>query len=565
MVVALTTATAALAQRTITGTVVEKETKEAVIQATVALLNTDSTLVANAVTDMSGQFKVTAPKDAAYIVRITYIGFKTYTKRITVAGGKPLPMGTITIEPDSKMLKNVDVVKNIAKVTTKDDTIIYNAGAYRTPEGSVVEELIKKLPGAEVADDGTVTINGKTVQKVKVDGKEFMTGDTKTAIKNLPTSIVDRIKTYDEKSDLSRVTGIDDGNDQVVLDFGLKKGMNRGMFANVDAGVGTKSRYSGRGMGAIMQDNTRAMAFVNGNNTNDMGFGGGGGGFDMGDIFEQFFGGGVRSRTRARQQGPTKGADLRYDLSISFEDAAFGKEMTINVPRMETCEECEGTGAAKGTSPETCPDCNGTGMRQTTTRTPFGMISNARPCERCHGTGKIIKNPCGHCHGSGKVRVNKDIKVNIPKGVDEGNRLRIQNGGQAGERGGANGDLYVYINIKPHPIFQRDGVNVYCEIPITFVQAALGATVDAPTIDGKVDLKIPEGIQSGTVLKIRGKGIQRLRGEGRGDEFVKIKVLTPKNLSAYQRKLLQDFDKGGNENNNPEQKSFLDKLKGLFS
>ena len=294
-------------------------------------------------------------------------------------------------------------------------------------------------------------------------------------------------------------------------------------------------------------------------------FGGGGGGFDMGDIFEQFFGGGVRSRRSSRSQGPVQGADLRYDLTITFEEAAFGKEMTINVPRMENCEECGGTGAAKGTSPETCPDCKGSGMKQTTTRTPFGMISNARPCDRCHGTGKIIKNPCTHCHGSGKVRVNKDIKVNIPKGVDTGNRLRIQNGGQAGERGGKAGDLYVYINIKPHPIFTREGMNVYCEIPISFVQAALGATVDAPTIDGKVDLKIPEGIQSGTILKIRGKGISALRGEARGDEFVKIKVLTPKNLSAYQRKLLQDFDKNGSDNNNPEQKSFLDKLKGLFS
>ncbi len=293
-------------------------------------------------------------------------------------------------------------------------------------------------------------------------------------------------------------------------------------------------------------------------------FGGAGGGFDMGDIFEQFFGGG-RARRTQRNAGPVKGADLRYDLNISFEDAAFGKDMTIKVPRMENCEECGGTGAAKGTSPETCPDCKGSGMRQTITKTPFGTISNARPCERCHGTGKIIKTPCGHCHGSGKVRVDKDIRISIPKGVDTGNRLRIQNGGQAGERGGPNGDLYVYLNIKPHPIFTREGINVFCEVPISFVQATLGATIDAPTIDGRVELKIPEGIQSGTVLKIRGKGIQVLRGEGRGDEFVKIKVLTPKNLSAYQRKLLQDFDKGGNDNNNPEQKSFLDKLKGLFT
>ena len=278
MVVVLTASTVTLAQRTISGTVVEQDSKEAVIQATVALLKSDSSLVANAVTNMDGQFKLTAPQDGGYMIRITYVGFKTYLKSITVSEGKPLALGTITIAPDAKMLKNVDVVKNIAKVTTKDDTIIYNAGAYRTPEGSVVEELIKKLPGAEVSDDGTIKINGKTVQKIKVDGKEFMTGDTKTAVKNLPTSIVDRIKTYDEKSDLSRITGIDDGNEQMVLDLGLKRGMNRGMFANVDAGVGTKHRYSGRAFGAIMKDEMRVMSMLNANNTNDMGFGGGGGG-----------------------------------------------------------------------------------------------------------------------------------------------------------------------------------------------------------------------------------------------------------------------------------------------
>ena len=263
-----------------------------------------------------------------------------------------------------------------------------------------------------------------------------------------------------------------------------------------------------------------------------------GGGF--GDIFEQFFGGG--GRTRARQKrGPERGADLRYDLRITFEEAAFGKEMTIKVPRMETCEECEGTGAKKGTTPDDCPDCHGTGMRQTTTRTPFGVISNARPCERCHGTGQIIKNPCDHCHGAGKIRVERDIKLNIPKGVDEGQRLRVSGGGQAGERGGKPGDLYVYINIKPHKIFTRNDTEVHCEVPISFVQAALGAKIEAPTIDGKVDLTIPEGTQSGAVLRIRGKGIPFLRGEGRGDEFVKIKVLTPKNLSSRQKKLLREF------------------------
>lgn len=302
--------------------------------------------------------------------------------------------------------------------------------------------------------------------------------------------------------------------------------------------------------------------FNGGININDI-FGGAGG-FDMGDIFEQFFGGGGGARSR-QQAGPKRGADLRYDLSIAFEDAAFGIEMNIKVPRMETCEECGGTGAKKGTKPDECPDCHGTGMRQTTTRTPFGTISNARPCERCHGTGQIVKDPCKHCHGNGKVRVEREIKLNIPKGIDEGQRLRISGGGQAGERGGQPGDLYVYINIKPHRIFTRQDTDVYCEVPISFVQAALGAKIEAPTIDGKVELSIPEGTQSGRVFRIRGKGIPFMRGNGRGDEFVKIKVLTPQNLSSRQKKLLREFEDGGSDStNNPEKKSFIDKLKDLF-
>ena len=275
--VLLITALSVQAQRTISGTVIDDAEKEAVIQATVALLKTDSTLVANTATNLDGQFRLTAPQDGRYLLKVTYLGYKTLVKNVTMEG-KPVSMGQLVIQADAILLKGAEVVKNQAKVYTKDDTLIYNASAYRAPEGSVVEELIKKLPGAEVSDDGTIKINGKQVQKIKVDGREFMTGDTKTAIKNLPTSIVDRIKTYDEKSDLSRVTGIDDGNEQMVLDFGLKKGMNRGMFANVDGGIGTKSRYSGRAFGALMKDEWRVMSFVNANNTNDMGFGGGGGG-----------------------------------------------------------------------------------------------------------------------------------------------------------------------------------------------------------------------------------------------------------------------------------------------
>ena len=275
------------AQRTISGQVIDSDEKEAVVQATVALLKTDSTsLVSNAVTNYDGKFQLTVPQDGRFLLRVTYVGYKPLYRSVTMAG-KPVALGTLTIETDAIMLKGTEVVKNVARVYSKGDTVIYNAGAYKTPEGSVVEELVKRLPGAQVGDDGSITINGKQVKKIKVDGKEFMTGDTQTAMKNLPTSIVDRIKTYDEKSDLSRITGIDDGNETTVLDFGLKAGMNRGMFANVDAGVGTKHRYTGRAMGAVMKDNMRLFTMLNANNVNDMGFGGGG--------FGGRFGGGGRS------------------------------------------------------------------------------------------------------------------------------------------------------------------------------------------------------------------------------------------------------------------------------
>ncbi len=275
------------AQRTVSGRIIDNEQKEAVIQATVALVKTDSTsVVSGTVTNQNGQFQLSATQDGNYLVRVTYVGYKTLWRSVKMEG-KPVQLGTLTIETDAIMLKGTEVVKNVARVYSKGDTVIYNAGAYKTPEGSVVEELVKRLPGAQVGDDGTITINGKQVKKIKVDGKEFMTGDTQTAMKNLPTSIVERIKTYDEKSDLSRITGIDDGNETTVLDFGLKAGMNRGMFANIDAGVGTKSRYTGRAMGAVMKDNLRVFSMLNANNVNDMGFGGGG--------FGGRFGGGGRS------------------------------------------------------------------------------------------------------------------------------------------------------------------------------------------------------------------------------------------------------------------------------
>ena len=274
LAVIIATALSVQAQRTISGTVVDDQ-KEAVIQATVSLLKSDSTLVANSLTNATGQFTLTAPKDDKYVVRVTYVGYKPLYRQVTMSG-KPVSLGTLPIEVDAVMLKGTEVVKNQARVYSKEDTIIYNAGAYKTPEGAVLEELVKRLPGAEISDDGKITINGKEVKKIKVDGKEFMTGDTQTAMKNLPTSIVERVKAYDEKSDLTRITGIDDGNEQTVLDFGLKRGMNRGTFANADLGIGTEKRYTGRLMGMTFKDGLRLMGFTNANNVGDRGFGGGG-------------------------------------------------------------------------------------------------------------------------------------------------------------------------------------------------------------------------------------------------------------------------------------------------
>ena len=277
LVVVLITTVMASAQRTVTGKVVEQDTKEAVIQATAALLQGEK-VMANAVTNTSGNFHIVAPSEGTYTLKVTYVGFKTYSKKITLKDGKNYQAGTISLEPDAIMLKGATVTAHASKVTVKADTFMYNAAAFRTPEGSVVEELVRRLPGAEVSDDGTVKINGKEVKKILVDGKEFMTGDTKTALKNLPTNIIDRIKAYDKQSDLARVSGIEDGEEETVLDFGIKPGMNKGVIANIDLAAGTKDRYAGRIFGGVMMNDLKVFLMANANNTNDMGFPGGGGG-----------------------------------------------------------------------------------------------------------------------------------------------------------------------------------------------------------------------------------------------------------------------------------------------
>lgn len=264
-------------QHLITGAIIDKGTNDPVEASTVQLLRADSTYISGAISDENGLFSLQAPEDGSYLLKITSVGYKPTVRRIMMTQGKDLAMGKININAEAIMLKAATVTAMAKKVVLKEDTFVYNSAAYRTPEGSTIEELVKRLPGAEVSDDGSIKINGKEVKKILVDGKEFMTGDTKTALKNLPTSIIDKIKAYDEKSDLAKVTGIDDGEEETVLDFGVKRGMNKGLIANMDLSIGTKQRYSERGMAAYFNDRNRLMMFASANNTNDMGFPGGGG------------------------------------------------------------------------------------------------------------------------------------------------------------------------------------------------------------------------------------------------------------------------------------------------
>jgi len=300
-------------------------------------------------------------------------------------------------------------------------------------------------------------------------------------------------------------------------------------------------------------------AFEGGGGAPGGGFGGAGG---FSDIFDMFFG--QSGFGGGRQSGPERGADLRYDLEITFEQAAFGMETEIQVPRTEDCGVCHGSGAAAGTQAETCSQCRGTGQQQVVQNTPFGRMVNVRPCDRCRGEGKIVKTPCKECHGKGKVRARRKIKIKIPGGVDNGSRLRVAHEGEAGNRGGQPGDLYVYIFVKSHKLFTREGDDVICEVPITIVQAALGDEIEVPTLDGKVQLRIPEGTQTATVFRLKDKGVPHLRGSGRGDQHVKVKVITPKKLTDKQKELLLEFAKDGGEDTNPEQKSFFKKVKDAF-
>lgn len=288
------------------------------------------------------------------------------------------------------------------------------------------------------------------------------------------------------------------------------------------------------------------------------GFGGDAGGF--GDIFDMMFGGAGGGRRR-RPNGSERGDDLRYDLELTFEEAAFGVNKNIQVTRLETCDTCHGSGAAEGTHPETCPVCHGTGQVQQQVNTPFGRMMNVVACQRCNGTGQIITNPCPTCKGKGRVRKTRTLEVKVPAGVDEGARLRMSGEGEGGLRGGPSGDLYVYLHVKDHPLFERDGNDVWCEVPLSMVKATLGAEIEVPTLDGKVSLKIPEGTQTGKVFRLKDKGIPRLHGRDRGDQYVRVKVITPTKLDDRQRQLLEEFAAVSGDKVSSEEKSFLKQMK----
>jgi len=281
------------------------------------------------------------------------------------------------------------------------------------------------------------------------------------------------------------------------------------------------------------------------------------GGFEdmFGDVFQDFFGRPSRRRTAARS-----GADLRFDLQISLKEAAVGTDKDINFQRAETCQQCQGTGAKSGTSRTTCSTCDGRGQVHQTQ----GFFSISRTCPTCRGQGSIVKEPCAECSGTGRVKRRRKLRVKIPAGVDTGHRLKIRGEGEAGTMGGARGDLYVVIHVKQHPVFERAGNDILCEVPISFVQAALGDRIEVPTLDGKVSLKIPAGTQTNKMFRLRGKGMPNVHGYGRGDQLVRVVTETPTRLNDRQKKLLKEFGEMSGDNVHPMRKRFFKKIKDLL-
>lgn len=289
-------------------------------------------------------------------------------------------------------------------------------------------------------------------------------------------------------------------------------------------------------------------------------FGGFGGFGDISDIFDEFFGGGFGGRSN-RQRGPARGNDLRYDLEITFQEAVFGVEKELEVPRLETCSHCGGSGAEPGTTPIRCPQCNGSGEIRRAQQTILGQFVNVTACPRCNGEGEIVTTPCTVCKGQKRVRVTRKLAVSIPAGVDDDMRIRLAGEGEPGDRGGPAGNLYVMLHVKPHGLFQRQDNDILLDLPVNIVQASLGAAVDVPTLDGPTKLTIPAGTQSGTVFRLKGKGVPVLRSNRRGDQLITARVVVPVKLNEKQRKMLKELgDSLGIESLNKDTRSVLEKI-----
>lgn len=284
------------------------------------------------------------------------------------------------------------------------------------------------------------------------------------------------------------------------------------------------------------------------------GFGGFGdfGGFDINDIFSSFFGGG----TSTRRNGPIRGDNINVRLTLTFEEAVFGCKKEITYQKIQKCAECSGSGAAKGTSPKTCPTCGGSGQVRVQQRTPFGMMQSSKTCDACRGSGKFIEKKCDNCKGTGFVRVSKKLDVSIPMGIDDGQQIGLKYQGSDGMNGGSAGDLNILISVRPHSVFERDGDDLYCEVPITYAEATLGAEIDIPTLEGTQKFTIPEGTQTGTVFTLKNKGVTRVNSKIRGNLYITVNVEVPKNLNSEQKELLRKFAESCKEKNYQKKSSF---------
>lgn len=336
---------------------------------------------------------------------------------------------------------------------------------------------------------------------------------------------------------------------------------------NKEAGAADKFKEVKEAYEVLNDDQKRAQYDQFGHaGASGQGFGGFGGGAQdfggFGDIFDMFFGGGGRRRD---PNAPQQGADLQYTMVLDFEEAIFGKETDIRIPKEEQCDTCHGSGAKPGTKPKTCTHCNGSGQLNMEQNTPFGRVVNRRVCHYCDGTGKIIPEKCNTCGGTGRVKEHKKIHISIPAGIDEGQQIRVTGKGEAGINGGPPGDLFVVIQVRDHDFFERDGDHIYCEVPLTFAQAALGDEIEVPTVHGKVMLKIPAGTQTGKIFRLKGKGVPNVRGYGHGDQHIKIKVITPTKLSDRQKELLREFNElGGHQATDEQEDSFFKRFKKVL-